>query len=39
VVKPSGPGFEHPPTSSAKGKERVQLYLYTPSGPSWRVLG
>jgi len=38
AVKLSGPGFEHPPTSSAKGKERVQLYLYSPSGPSLRVL-
>jgi hypothetical protein len=29
-----------PPTpSSAKAKERVALYLYSPSGPSWAVLG
>ena len=29
-----------PPTpSSAKVKERVELYLYFPSGPSWPVLG
>jgi hypothetical protein len=29
-----------PPTpSSAQVKERVQLYLYSPSGPSWPVLG
>ena len=29
-----------PPTpSSAEVKERVQLYLYSPSGPSWPVLG
>jgi len=29
-----------PPTpSSAEVKERVALYLYTPSGPSWPVLG
>ena len=29
-----------PPTqSSAEAKERVELYLYSPSGPSWPVLG
>ena len=28
----------HPPPS-AKVKERVQLYLYSPSGPSWHFLG
>ena len=29
-----------PPTpSSADVKERVELYLYSPSGPSWPVLG
>jgi hypothetical protein len=29
-----------PPTpSSAEDKERVELYLYSPSGPSWPVLG
>jgi hypothetical protein len=28
-----------PPTSSAKVKERVELYLYSPSRPSWSVLG
>jgi hypothetical protein len=27
-----------PPTSSARVKERVELYLYSPSGPSWPVL-
>ena len=31
-------GANHPP-SSAEGKETVQLYLYSPSGPSWPVLG
>jgi hypothetical protein len=24
---------------SAEVKERVQLYLYSPSGPSWPVIG
>jgi hypothetical protein len=28
-----------PPPSSAEVKERVELYLYSPSGPSWPVLG
>jgi hypothetical protein len=28
----------HPPTS-AEVKERVQPYLYSPSGPSWPVVG
>jgi len=30
---------DHPPLSSAEVKERVQLYLYSPTGPSWPVLG
>jgi len=38
-VKPSGHGVDHPPSSSAKVKERVQPYLYSPSGSSWPVLG
>jgi hypothetical protein len=25
--------------SSARVKERVELYLYSPSGPSWPVIG
>ena len=32
-------GVNHPPTSSAEVKERVQLYFYSPYGPSWPVLG
>jgi hypothetical protein len=27
------------PLSSAEVKERVELYLYSPSGPSWSVIG
>ena len=27
------------PGSSAEVKERGELYLYSPSGPSWLVLG
>jgi hypothetical protein len=38
-VKRPGRGVVHPPTSSAEVKERVELYLYSPSGPSWPVLG
>ena len=32
-------GIDHPPSSSAKVKERVELYLCSPSGPLWPVLG
>jgi hypothetical protein len=38
-VKWLGHGVDHPPSSSARVKERVELYLYSPSGPSWPVLG
>jgi len=38
-VKLPGHGVDHPPPSSAKVKERVDPYLYTPSGSSWPVLG
>jgi hypothetical protein len=38
-VKRSGRGVDHPPPSSAEVKERVELYLYSPSRPSWPVLG
>jgi hypothetical protein len=32
-------GVNHPPTTSAEVKERVELYVYSPSGPSWPVIG
>jgi hypothetical protein len=38
-VKRPGRGVDHPTPSSAEVKERVELYLYSPSGPSWLVLG
>jgi hypothetical protein len=37
-VKWPGHGADHPPPSSAEVKERVELYLYSPSGPSGPVL-
>ena len=38
-VKRPGRGSNHPPPSSAEVKQRVELYLYSPSGSSWPVLG
>jgi hypothetical protein len=38
-VKRPGRGVHHPPTVNAEVKERVELYLYFPSGPSWPVIG
>jgi hypothetical protein len=38
-VERPGRGVDYPPPSSAEVKERVELYLYSPSGPSWPVLG
>ena len=38
-VKQPGRGVNHPSPPSAEVKERVELYLYCPSGPSWTVLG
>ena len=37
-VKRPGRGAEHPPSFNAEVKERVEQYLYSPSGPSWPVL-
>jgi hypothetical protein len=37
--KAPGRGADHPPPTSAEVKEKVELYLYSPSGPSWPVLG
>jgi hypothetical protein len=34
-----GCGVDHPPPPSAKAKGRVELYLYSPYGPSWPVIG
>jgi hypothetical protein len=38
-VKRPGHGVDHPSPSTAKVKERVQLHLNSPSGPSWPVMG
>ena len=32
-------GFDHPPSSSAEVEGRVELYICSPSRPSWLVLG
>jgi hypothetical protein len=36
-VNRPGRGVNHPPPSSAEVKERVELYLFSPTGPSWPV--
>jgi hypothetical protein len=38
-VKRPGRGVDHPPPSSAKVKERVELYLYSSSVSSCQVIG
>jgi len=38
-VKRLGRGVKHPTPSSTEVKERVELYLYSLSGPLWPVLG
>ena len=38
-VKRPGCGADHPPPSKCRGRERVGLYLYSLSGPSWPVMG
>ena len=38
-VKRLGRRADHPPPSKCRGQEGVGLYLYSPSGPSWPVMG
>ena len=38
-VKRPGRDVDHPPPSSAEVEGRAELYIYSPSGPSWPVLG
>ena len=35
----AGRGVDNPPPYSAEIKGRVELYLYSPFGPSWPVIG
>ena len=37
-VRRPGRGADHPPPSKHRGHERVELYLYSPSGPQWPVI-
>jgi hypothetical protein len=38
-VKRPGRGVNHPSPSSAEVEQRVELYIYFPSGLSWTVRG
>ena len=38
-VERPGRGFDHPSSSSAEVKERVDVFLYSTCGPSWPVVG
>jgi hypothetical protein len=37
-LKRPGRGVDHLPTSTIEVKQRIELYLYSPSGSSWPVL-
>jgi hypothetical protein len=39
VVKQQGHEVDHPHPSSTKVKERVELYIYSTSGPLWPIIG
>ena len=39
LLKQPGRGTDHPPPPKRQGHERVELYLYSPSGPQWPVIG
>ena len=39
AVKRLGCGADHPLPCSVEFKERGELYLYSPSGTSWQVMG
>ena len=39
VVKRPGCGADHTPPPKCRGHERVGLYLYSPAGPQWPVIG
>ena len=38
-VKQPGRRVDHLPPYNAEVKERVEIYLYSTSGPSWPVIG
>jgi len=38
-LKRSGRGIDHSPTSSAEIKERVELYFFSSTKPSWKFAG
>ena len=38
-VKRPGRGADHPLPRKRRGHKRVGLYLYSPSGPQWPVIG
>jgi len=38
-VKQPGHAIDHSFPSSTEVKERMELYLYSPIGPSWPILG
>ena len=38
-VKRPGRGVDYPPPSSAEVEGRAELYICSPSGPSWPVIG
>jgi hypothetical protein len=38
-VKQPGRGVDHPPPSSTEIEVRVEVYLYSTSGPLWPVKG
>ena len=38
-VKRPGRGVDHPPPSNTEVEGRVELYICSPSGPSWPVIG
>jgi len=39
AIKHPGRGIDHPIPSSAEVKERLELYLYSTSGPLWPGIG
>jgi len=38
-VKRPERGVDHPPSSRVQADGRAELYICSPSGPSWPVLG